>query len=163
MGTITTTAKATSTDGTKIPPHPPLHPPCGINKTALGRHLLIELYGCDTDFLNSKKAISKAMTEAAVAAGATVVETVFHHFSPHGISGVVVIAESHLTVHTWPEYGYAALDVFTCADRLMPDRIRDILVDKFGAENVLSKGIDRGFCEPEVTPTPTVQPSPSNG
>ena len=68
------------------------------------------------------------MTEAAKTAGATVVKTVFHHFSPHGISGVVVIAESHLAVHTWPEHGYASIDIFTCGEAALTERIAEHLL-----------------------------------
>jgi S-adenosylmethionine decarboxylase len=84
---------------------------------ALGRHLLLELFDCDADAINSLEAVKTAMVEAAKAAQATIVDVVFHEFNPFGISGVVVIAESHLAIHTWPEYRYAAVDVFSCAER----------------------------------------------
>ena len=87
---------------------------------ALGTHLLIEFYNCDREILDDEKAITKLFVEAARKAKATVVEQVFHSFNPHGVSGVVVISESHLAVHTWPEYGYAAVDVFTCGTEIDP-------------------------------------------
>ena len=87
---------------------------------SLGRHILVEFYGCNRKKLNDLKYVNDAMTGAAVFAKATVVDDVFHKFSPHGVSGVVVIAESHLAIHTWPEYGYAAVDLFTCGEEVNP-------------------------------------------
>ncbi|MCK6552109.1 adenosylmethionine decarboxylase, partial [Myxococcota bacterium] len=82
---------------------------------ALGRHELVELYDCDPATLDDEAAIATHMLAAARAAGATIITERFHKFAPHGVSGVVILAESHLTIHTWPEHGYAALDLFTCA------------------------------------------------
>ena len=91
------------------------------NKTVnLGRHVLAELYNCDSNVLNNVELIERYMVEAAVECGATVVEKNFHMFSPFGVSGVVIISESHLAVHTWPEFGYAAVDLFTCGDSCNP-------------------------------------------
>ena len=87
---------------------------------ALGRHILCEAYGCDKEILNDVRHVEKIMVAAALAAGAEVREVAFHHFSPQGVSGVVVISESHLAIHTWPEFGYAAIDVFTCGDTVDP-------------------------------------------
>lgn len=87
---------------------------------ALGRHILVEFTQCKADVLNDVSAIEKAMVEAAQIAGATVINSTFHHFSPYGVSGVVVIQESHLAIHTWPEYRYAAVDLFTCGDTVDP-------------------------------------------
>ena len=82
----------------------------------LGRHLLAEYHGCLPEVLNDLKSIENLMNEAAVAAGATVVQSAFHLFRPHGVSGVVIVQESHLSIHTWPEVGYAAVDFYTCGD-----------------------------------------------
>ena len=87
---------------------------------ALGRHLLVELHGCPANLLNDVAALENLLIEAAHEAGATVINTTFHHFSPYGISGVVVIQESHLAIHTWPEQGFAAIDLFTCGDQTRP-------------------------------------------
>ena len=86
----------------------------------LGRHVLAEVYGCGFDILNDLDGIREILVSAALSAGAEVLETTFHRFSPQGISGVVVISESHLAIHTWPEYGYAAVDVFTCGEEVTP-------------------------------------------
>ncbi len=87
---------------------------------ALGRHILVEFMNCKADVLNDVSIIENAMVEAAKIAGATVINSTFHHFSPYGVSGVVVIQESHLAIHTWPEYRYAAVDLFTCGDTVDP-------------------------------------------
>jgi spermidine synthase len=87
---------------------------------ALGRHILVEFYNCSPDLMNDVVHIEKSMVEAAETAGATVINSTFHHFSPYGVSGVVVIQESHLAIHTWPEFGYAAVDLFTCGDSVNP-------------------------------------------
>ena len=100
---------------------------------ALGRHLLLELFDCDAEALNSLDTVKASMVEAAKRAQATIVDVVFHEFNPFGISGVVVIAESHLAIHTWPEYRYAAVDVFSCGEVLQPHVAADYLVEQFGA------------------------------
>jgi len=87
---------------------------------ALGRHILVEIYDCDPEILNDRDSIQESMVRAAEKSGATICGYSFHEFSPHGVSGVVVIAESHLSIHTWPEYGFAALDLFTCGDDVDP-------------------------------------------
>ncbi len=89
---------------------------------ALGKHLLLELHGCPRHVLNDISALEKHMVQAAREAGATVINTTFHHFSPLGVSGVVVIQESHLSIHTWPEFGFAAIDLFTCGENTDPWR-----------------------------------------
>lgn len=86
----------------------------------LGRHILVEYYNCDENILKDHKLVEEYMIQAAKEAKATVVESCFHHFNPWGVSGAVIIAESHLTIHTWPEFGYAAVDLFTCGDTINP-------------------------------------------
>lgn len=89
-------------------------------KDVLGRNLIVELFGCAPEILNDVGGIEEKMVAAARAARATVISVSFHHFAPFGVSGVVVIQESHLAIHTWPEYGYAALDIFTCGQAMDP-------------------------------------------
>jgi len=112
---------------------------------ALGRHLLLELFDCDADAINSLETVKTAMVEAAKAAQATIVDVVFHEFNPFGISGVVVIAESHLAIHTWPEYRYAAVDVFSCGDVLQPQAAVDHLVAELGAGRASVVELQRGI------------------
>jgi len=101
---------------------------------ALGRHILVEFTGCSPEILDDVTAIEKSMIDAATKAGATVIQSSFHHFSPFGASGVVVIQESHLAIHTWPEYGYAAVDLFTCGDQADPWIAFDWLKTAFKAK-----------------------------
>ncbi len=111
---------------------------------SLGRHVLVEFYGCDRDRLNSVELIENSMKEAALNSGATIVESVFHLFSPHGVSGVVVIAESHLAIHTWPEYQYAAVDLFTCGDSVDPWVAFEYLKEALKAETMFTMEMRRG-------------------
>ncbi len=83
---------------------------------SLGKQMLVEFYNCSPENLNDENLLKEVMEVAAVTAGATVINSTFHSFSPYGITGVVIVAESHLSIHTWPEYGYAAVDIFTCGD-----------------------------------------------
>jgi S-adenosylmethionine decarboxylase len=98
---------------------------------ALGKHLLIELEGCDPGKLNDLEFVRETLMAAARETGSTILGESFHRFSPQGVSGVVVIAESHLSIHTWPEHSYAAADVFTCGTRVEPRRGADYLVQQF--------------------------------
>lgn len=111
---------------------------------ALGRHLLLELFDCDVEAINNLEAVKTALVEAARRARATIVDVIFHEFNPFGISGVVVIAESHLSIHTWPEYRYAAVDIFSCGSMLQPDKAVAYLVEQFGAERMSIVELRRG-------------------
>ncbi len=111
---------------------------------ALGRHILLEVHGCDTGILNDHAAVEEIMVSAALKAGAEVREVAFHKFSPQGVSGVVVISESHLAVHTWPEHGYAAVDVFTCGDSVNPWDACNYIVEQFRAQNFSASETLRG-------------------
>ena len=111
---------------------------------SLGRHVLVEFYGCDVNRLNSVELIERSMKEAALESGATIVESVFHLFSPHGVSGVVVIAESHLAIHTWPEYQYAAVDLFTCGESVDPWVAFEYLKEALKAETMFTMEMRRG-------------------
>ena len=114
---------------------------------ALGRHLLLELKGCDKEVLNDTGFLREVLLAAAGAAGATVLGESFHHFNPHGVSGVVIIAESHLCIHTWPEYGYAAVDIFTCGDSVKPELAIKPLVEKLGAKDPSYIELKRGILQ----------------
>ncbi len=116
---------------------------------ALGKHLLMELKDCDKEVLNDLGSIKGTMLTAASEAGATVLGESFHRFNPHGISGVVIIAESHLFIHTWPEYGYAAADIFTCGDSVQPEKAAKVLISKLGAKNHSIVEIQRGILDVE--------------
>ncbi|OPX88073.1 MAG: S-adenosylmethionine decarboxylase proenzyme precursor [Pelotomaculum sp. PtaB.Bin104] len=111
----------------------------------LGRHVLAEIYGCGFEVLNDINRVEEILVNAALEAGAEVRECVFHKFSPQGVSGVVVISESHLAIHTWPELGYAAVDVFTCGEKVNPWDACNYLTDQFCAKNMTAKEIKRGI------------------
>jgi len=102
---------------------------------ALGKLLLLELKDCNQEVLNDLGFLKSALLSAASECGATVLGESFHQFNPQGVSGVVVIAESHLFIHTWPEYGYAAVDIFTCGNSVQPEKAAELLIEKLGASN----------------------------
>lgn len=117
---------------------------------ALGRHVLVEAYGCDAKTLDNVKDVEKIMVDAALAAGAEIREVAFHKFNPQGVSGVVVISESHLAIHTWPELGYAAIDVFTCGESVNPWDAVDYLVEHFSASSVTANEVKRGIFQSDT-------------
>ncbi len=115
----------------------------------LGRHILAEVYDCDPNILNDRELIEEILVKAALEAGAEVREVAFHKFSPQGVSGVVVISESHLAIHTWPELGYAAVDVFTCGDRVNPWDACNYISDGLRSKHMDATEVKRGiFDEP---------------
>jgi S-adenosylmethionine decarboxylase proenzyme len=111
----------------------------------LGRHLLVELYQCDSRVIGDVRKIEEIMVGAAKAAKATIVDVVFHNFNPNGISGVIVIAESHLAIHTWPEFGFASIDIYTCGTAVNPWKAYDHLCKHFKAKNVTAMEFKRGL------------------
>jgi S-adenosylmethionine decarboxylase len=110
----------------------------------LGTQVVLDLYECETGHLDDIAWVKKTLVEAARAAGATVVETVFHKFAPCGISGVVVIAESHLAIHIWPEHRYAAVDVFTCGESVQMDVATALLAREFRSKRPVQRRFTRG-------------------
>jgi S-adenosylmethionine decarboxylase proenzyme len=111
---------------------------------ALGRHVILELYECDAEVLKDLGKVRDEMMEAARRAQTTIVTTIFHEFSPSGISGVVVISASHLSIHTWPENRYAAVDIFWCGAEVQPQAAIDHLALMFGAERIAVVELKRG-------------------
>jgi len=112
---------------------------------ALGTHLLVELRDCDPEILKDLSRVKEAMVSAAKEAKATIIDVSFHEFNPFGISGMVVIAESHLSIHTWPEYGYAAVDIFTCGDVIKPEVAAHYLIRKFESKTPSIVEMKRGI------------------
>jgi S-adenosylmethionine decarboxylase proenzyme len=107
-----------------------------MREQALGRHLILEIWDADPHLLDDAHALEQLLLQAARAANATVIQSVFHHFSPYGVSGVVVIAESHLTIHTWPEYRYAAIDIFTCGPKMDLEAAVEVIAARLGGRMV---------------------------
>jgi len=112
--------------------------------TALGKHLLLELKDCDVGLLNDIDYLREALIEVARFIGATVIKDSFHRFSPQGISGIVIIAESHISVHTWPEYSFAAVDVFTCGEVIEPAKAVKPMAEKLKAKSTSYIELKRG-------------------
>ncbi|MGD8860399.1 MAG: adenosylmethionine decarboxylase [Myxococcales bacterium] len=112
-----------------------------------GKHLLVEYTGCDSDVLDDLKRIEALMNRAAIAARANIVASVFQPFEPQGVTGVVVVEESHLSIHTWPEYGYAAVDFFTCGEA-DPELAHEVLQEGLGATCAEIMKVDRGYGAP---------------
>jgi len=112
---------------------------------ALGKQILVEYYDCDQSKINDVSYVENSLIQATKASNATIISHNFHKFSPYGISGVVVIAESHVAIHTWPEYNYAAVDIFTCGDTIDPWVIQEHLKEFFESKNVSSMEMKRGL------------------
>lgn len=115
----------------------------------LGTHILAELTGADPERLNDAAFLERNVVQAVQDAGATVVESTFSPFSPHGVTGLVLIQESHVALHTWPEHGYAALDVFTCGDQVAPEAIVDAVATAVRAD-ATNRKIERGEGPPRI-------------
>lgn len=114
--------------------------------SSTARHLLIEYLDCDVGVLNDLAVVREAMLEAATVVHAHVVGSMFRRFEPQGVTGVVVIAESHLSIHTWPEFGYAAVDLFTCGDG-DPGRAHAVLGSRLRASRSVALLVRRGARE----------------
>ena len=114
----------------------------------IGHHYIVEASGCDPKIIGSVEKVQQILVKAAEIAGAHVWSISFNRFPPMGVSGVVVISESHISTHTWPEMGYAALDIYTCGAKVRPDKAVVYAVEAFGAETShiteITRGIDEG-------------------
>ena len=113
----------------------------------LGRHYVYDLFNCDRDALDDLKSVEAALEQGAIEAGATVVGKVFHKFAPQGVTGVVIIAESHLSIHTWPEFGYAALDIFTCNATTDPMKAFNVVAKLLKPRSTSTMELKRGLLE----------------
>jgi len=114
---------------------------------ALGRHLLLELKDCNKELLNDAEFLKDFLCDTAEKIGATVVNHAFHKFSPQGVSCVVLIAESHICIHTWPEYGYASVDIFTCGCTINPKDAIALLVERLEARESSFMELERGILQ----------------
>ena len=111
---------------------------------ALGVHLVLELKDCPADLLDKLHFVQQTLLDAAHSIGATVVGETFHKFAPQGVTGVVAIAESHICIHTWPEYNYAAVDVFTCGTGFDPEKAGEVLIKGFRSAHPSQTIVTRG-------------------
>ena len=117
----------------------------GAKLKALGRHIVCELSGCRPSLLSDIDGIAAMMIAAAKAARATIMESAFHRFEPQGVSGTVILAESHISIHTWPEKGYAAMDFYTCGDHTDPWLACEYAAKVLSATSVLATELKRGI------------------
>jgi S-adenosylmethionine decarboxylase len=119
-----------------------------ITHSPIGHHYIVEASGCDPKIIGSVEKVQQILVRAAEIAGAHVWSISFSKFPPAGVSGVVVISESHISTHTWPEMGYAALDIYTCGANTKPDKAVIYAVEEFGAATShiteITRGIDEG-------------------
>lgn len=118
---------------------------------SLGSHVLVELFDCDPDCIKMEDSVGEAMLAAARASEATIVTHDFHEFKPWGVSGAVIIQESHYTIHTWPEHRYAAVDLFYCGGTIYVDRAVEVLRERFKPGRIKFLVVRRGI-ESEVEP-----------
>ena len=114
-----------------------------ISSENIGRHCILELYQCNHEKINDEAFIRTTITSSAKIAGATLINLVTHSFKPQGVTGLALLAESHISIHTWPEIGYAAIDVFTCGDHTMPEKACKLLSQDFLAKHISLKNILR--------------------
>ncbi|ASN05029.1 adenosylmethionine decarboxylase [Virgibacillus necropolis] len=111
----------------------------------MGRHVIAELWECNIDKLNDMALIERTFVDAALKAGAEIREVAFHKFAPHGVSGVVIISESHLTIHSFPEHGYASIDVYTCGDIIDPNVAAEHIATSLEAKTYEKVEVPRGM------------------
>ena len=111
----------------------------------LGKHVLLELKECNPQLLDNVDHVRQALLLAAENVGAHVVGETFHQFSPQGVTGILSIAESHISIHTWPEYGYAAADIFTCGSSFQPRDAADILIAQLESKDQDITEVQRGL------------------
>jgi S-adenosylmethionine decarboxylase len=110
-----------------------------------GYHLVMELYGCDAEKINSRKYLHQAVKSAVKRWGLTNLGSRFHQFEPQGVTGFTLLAQSHISLHTWPEYGYLVLDIFTCGDQEQADRLANHFLKRLHPRSVNRQVLRQGF------------------
>ncbi len=116
----------------------------------LGIHYIVDYYECNNKYLTSVSKVNNIMKNASKIGKFSVVKSCFHQFLPCGVSGVMVLKESHLTIHTWPEYQYAAIDIFLCDININIDKVVEYLSSVFETNNYKIKKIERGKILTEI-------------
>ncbi|PIU18015.1 MAG: adenosylmethionine decarboxylase [Elusimicrobia bacterium CG08_land_8_20_14_0_20_44_26] len=114
---------------------------------SVGRHIVADLWGCNSEYLDDVSIVQDFMNKAAREADATVLNSTFHTFQPHGVSGAVIIAESHLAIHTWSELGLASIDIYTCGAKADPWAAFKFLKKSFQAKKYTVLELKRGIFE----------------
>jgi S-adenosylmethionine decarboxylase len=115
-----------------------------------GDHFLVDLHGCNAAVIADVEPTQEALLAAAERCGSTIIKYFFHQFSPTGVSGVILIAESHFSVHTWPENNFVAVDIYTSGEVMQPDIAITFLKDAFTAERVEIVRVTRGQIEADA-------------
>jgi len=110
-----------------------------------GYHLMMELFGCDSEKINSRKFLHLLVKTAVKKAGLTNLGSRFHQFDPQGVTGFTLLAQSHISLHTWPEYGYLVLDIFTCGDQNQADSLADQFLQRLRPARVSRQVVRKGF------------------
>ena len=100
-------------------------------ENGLGVHLIMEFYDCNPNLLEKAEVVEKALLKAAREAGLTIIGVKSHQFNPRGATSMVIVGESHLSIHSWPEYGFAALDIFVCGKNPAAKKAAKILIEEF--------------------------------
>jgi S-adenosylmethionine decarboxylase len=128
----------------------------------IGTHCIVELYGCPRELLNDESFVQDALREATSFGLATLMGAVSQKFHPQGVTALALLAESHISIHTWPEHGYAAADIFTCGDRANPQRAADFLIRKFRADRHSLTKLVRGpeACRDQIADVPGLEVEP---
>ena len=109
----------------------------------VGKHCILELYGCNKSKLNDEAFVRQSVISASEIAGATLLKLIIHTFDPQGVTCLALLAESHMSIHTWPESRYAAIDVFTCGNKTVPENACKFLAKEFCAKKYSLKSFSR--------------------
>ena len=110
-----------------------------------GYHLMLEFFGCDPEKINSRKYLHQTIKTVVKRYGLTNLGSRFHQFDPHGVTGFTLLAQSHISLHTWPEYGYLVLDIFTCGDHDQADRLADHFMKRLKPASISRQVYRKGF------------------
>ena len=117
----------------------------------LGIHIISQFYQCQEEILNNSQKIEEILLESCEKANATVIQHTFYQFSPQGVSGIVLLAQSHVSIHTWPEYKYAMVDILTCGDKADPwiifEEIKERLKSTQFNKTQLTRGVPLSIIE----------------
>ncbi len=109
-----------------------------------GSHIILDLHNCNADKLDDADYLKDMLEKAAIEAKAKIIRTVFHRYHPQGVTGFCLVAESHLSIHTWPEYGFAAVDIFMCGKEGFPEKAREYIRNALEGEEGYVMAIPRG-------------------
>ena len=113
------------------------------NLSHQSKHLLLELYGCDCEKLNDESFLRCILDRAAKLANATVLNLISNKFEPQGVTAIALLSESHISIHTWPESNYSAVDIFTCGQNMLPELASEYLIEALRAEEHFLRVIER--------------------